>query len=119
MSEAQILNRSTNYYPQSQIDPAIGIRFDTSNTTRTGMNMQHMDNGGHIDVASTDWPLPFNGNGNTTGVMAQSQPPGDDLLQWAFLNDGTIWDMEAGLGEYAYGDPTANANLFNRFDFNL
>jgi hypothetical protein len=28
----------------------------------------------------------------------------DDPLQWAFLNDGTMWDMEAGLGAYAYGN---------------
>lgn len=119
MPETPMLDQNTEYYQQSQIDPASSIRFDASNATNTGLNMQHMDNSGHIYVASTEWPLPTNGSGNTTGVMPQNQPPEDDILQWAFLNDGTIWDIEAGLGEYAYGDLTVNTNLFNRFDFNL
>ncbi|KAI1761671.1 fungal-specific transcription factor domain-containing protein [Hypoxylon sp. FL1150] len=39
--------------------------------------------------------------------------PDDNVLHWAFLNDNTLWNMEAGLGEYAYGDPNFNMSFFN------
>ncbi|KAH8645932.1 fungal-specific transcription factor domain-containing protein [Tricladium varicosporioides] len=41
----------------------------------------------------------------------------DDILPWAFLNEDTLWNMEAGLGDYAYGNPNSHMNLFDGFDF--
>jgi len=36
----------------------------------------------------------------------------DDALHWAFVNDNTLWNMEVGLGEYAYGERNPNMNIF-------
>jgi hypothetical protein len=43
----------------------------------------------------------------------------DDVLHWAFLNDNTLWNMEAGLGEYAYGDQNPNLSIFDGLGLNL
>lgn len=40
--------------------------------------------------------------------------PMEDPLQWTFLNNDVFWNMEAGLGEYAYGD--TNASISRAFD---
>lgn len=42
---------------------------------------------------------------NTSSFPAnETSPNQSDLLQWAFLHDDDMWDMEAGLGTYAYGN---------------
>ncbi|EFX06459.1 hypothetical protein CMQ_6780 [Grosmannia clavigera kw1407] len=43
-------------------------------------------------------------------------PVRNDLLQWAFLSDDTMWNV---VGEYVYGDPNETLELFNGFDFGL
>ncbi|KAH6689063.1 hypothetical protein F5X68DRAFT_268272 [Plectosphaerella plurivora] len=35
----------------------------------------------------------------------------NDPLQWAFMNDESIWNMDIMLGEYVYGDPTSSGLL--------
>lgn len=34
----------------------------------------------------------------------------------SFLNDDLLWNMELGIGEYAYGDPTVGSAYFPAFD---
>lgn len=53
-----------------------------------------------------------NGSGyDLRGGLQFPGVPGDDLLQWAFMNDETIWNMDTMLGEYVYGDPTNSGFL--------
>jgi hypothetical protein len=48
---------------------------------------------------------------------ASSMP--DEMLSWAFLQDDTIWNMEAGLGRYVYGEPSIDPDMLNGFHFNF
>ena len=50
------------------------------------------------------------------GNTQDSTMPGEDLLQWAFMNDESIWNMDMMLGEYVYGDPT-NSGILDGVDF--
>jgi hypothetical protein len=43
----------------------------------------------------------------------------DETLTWAFLQNDTIWNMEAGLGRYVYGEPIMDIDMLNGFQFNL
>jgi hypothetical protein len=40
-------------------------------------------------------------------------------LSWNLFNDDTLWNMEAGLNEYAYGDPPATLYSDDPFDLNM
>lgn len=40
-------------------------------------------------------------------------PDADAVLPWAFLSDSTLWTVEAGLGQYVYGDPSFNVPFFH------
>jgi hypothetical protein len=79
-------------------------------TTQSSTSFPHPDSMSmyHLHSASA-----LNSHHNS---MLGMQVHGDDILQWTFLNDDTVWDLEAGLGEYAYGDPMATANIFSGFD---
>ncbi|KAL2851202.1 fungal-specific transcription factor domain-containing protein [Aspergillus pseudodeflectus] len=58
-----------------------------------------------------DWPLPtpnsLTGGGGTdlTTVDSQGNIPEEAFSFGALFWDDTMWSMEAGLGEYAYGNP--------------
>ena len=41
------------------------------------------------------------------------------LLPWDLLNDDSLWNMEAGLNEYAYGDPPATLYASDSFDLSM
>lgn len=40
----------------------------------------------------------------------------NDTTDSLFFNDDLFWSMEAGMGEYAYGDPSLSFSLFPEFD---
>jgi hypothetical protein len=40
----------------------------------------------------------------------------DSFLPWELFNDDSLWSMEAGLNEYAYGDPPATLYTNDQFD---
>ncbi|KAJ5204375.1 uncharacterized protein N7498_005254 [Penicillium cinerascens] len=42
--------------------------------------------------------------------------PEGSVLSWGIFGDDALWNMEAGLNEYAYGDPPANLYLEDHFD---
>ena len=53
-------------------------------------------------------------------VVTQDTPVSDNsLLPWDLLNNDSLWDMEAGLNEYAYGDPPATLYLNDPFDLSV
>ncbi|TID00035.1 Protein STB5 [Colletotrichum higginsianum] len=59
----------------------------------------------------------FTGRSNFGSLGITGNPsPSSDLLDWAFLNDETLWNMETVLGEYVYGDPSRHAG-FDGFEF--
>lgn len=67
-----------------------------------------------------EW-LPTHAGQNTHIDMG---PYGDfslnnDFLHSDFLNGDAMWNMEAGLGEYAYGDPSMYLQNFNGTNFNI
>lgn len=71
----------------------------------------------HADISNDgydhgQWSFPQDGD-IFSGLPNQNAAQNDDVLNWAFFNDHRFWDIEAGLGEYAYGDPDANLNMFN------
>lgn len=45
--------------------------------------------------------------------MPNNNETSDDVLHWAFFDNDTLWDMEADLGEYAYGNPALNPAFFD------
>lgn len=49
-------------------------------------------------------------------AAAAAAPVRNDLLQWAFLSDDTMWNV---VGEYVYGDPNETPEFFSGFDFGL
>ncbi|KAL8290680.1 hypothetical protein RB597_008765 [Gaeumannomyces tritici] len=49
------------------------------------------------------------------GIQQLPQMPQEDLLQWVFTNDESIWGMDMMLGEYVYGDPS-HGGFLNRVD---
>lgn len=64
------------------------------------------------------------GRGDTTGIypnaVVQDTPVSDNsLLPWDLLNDDSLWNMEAGLNEYAYGDPPATLYVNDPFDLSV
>lgn len=53
-----------------------------------------------------------NANGHDfRGPITDPISADDDLLQWAFLHDESVWNMDLMLGEYAYGDPAHSGPL--------
>ncbi|KAK2008505.1 hypothetical protein LZ32DRAFT_539881 [Colletotrichum eremochloae] len=59
----------------------------------------------------------FNGGANFGSMsVAENLSPNSDLINWAFLNDETLWNMETVLGEYVYGDPSRHFG-FDTFEF--
>ncbi|KAK1998517.1 hypothetical protein LX36DRAFT_680993 [Colletotrichum falcatum] len=59
----------------------------------------------------------FHGGANFGSVdVMENVSPGDDLIDWAFLNDEALWNMETVLGEYVYGDPSRHFG-FDTFEF--
>ena len=40
----------------------------------------------------------------------------DSILSWDIFENNALWDMEAGLNEYAYGDPPLSMYLDDSFD---
>lgn len=113
-----------------------GIPFgDTGSTpqfyhhTRIGQNAEPPGHG-QIPVADGSWQStslgdfsgagPMFNSGVATGSMdgnlfrggAEGHATGDDdLLQWAFLHDESVWNMDLMLGEYVYGDPVHSGPL--------
>lgn len=49
------------------------------------------------------------------GIQRLPQLPQEELLEWVFTNDESIWGMDLILGKYVYGDPS-HGGLFNRVD---
>ncbi|KAK2040108.1 hypothetical protein LZ31DRAFT_558151 [Colletotrichum somersetense] len=59
----------------------------------------------------------FNSGANLGSMdVAENVSPGDNLIDWAFLNDEALWNMETVLGEYVYGDPSRHFG-FDTFEF--
>ncbi|KAL8386788.1 hypothetical protein RB595_010389 [Gaeumannomyces hyphopodioides] len=52
------------------------------------------------------------------GIQQLPQMPQEDLLQWVFTNDESIWGMDMMLGEYVYGDPS-HGSFLNRVDLSM
>jgi hypothetical protein len=66
----------------------------------------------------------FLGRDDTAGLHANAAihdtPLSDNsLLPWDLLNDDSLWNMEAGLNEYAYGDPPATLYANDPFDLSM
>lgn len=53
-------------------------------------------------------------------VAIHDTPLSDNsLLPWDLLNDDSLWNMEAGLNEYAYGDPPATLYANDSLDLSM
>ncbi|KAJ5812470.1 hypothetical protein N7474_008771 [Penicillium riverlandense] len=50
------------------------------------------------------------------GMQGDASISKDSVLSWDIFEDDALWNMEAGLNEYAYGDPPLNL-LDNSFDW--
>jgi len=66
----------------------------------------------------------FLGRDDTTSLYANvvihDTPISDDsFLPWDLFNDDSLWNMEAGLNEYAYGDPPADLYTNDPFDLSM
>ncbi|KAJ6120676.1 hypothetical protein N7523_004956 [Penicillium sp. IBT 18751x] len=54
--------------------------------------------------------------GRMTGMPGDTNASEGPLLSWDIFEDSALWNMEAGLNEYAYGDPPMNLYLEDSFD---
>ena len=50
------------------------------------------------------------------GLPSDAPLSANSILSWDIFGDDAIWNMEAGLHEYAYGDPPANLYADSFFD---
>lgn len=102
--------------PSVEPTPIMPLRQHRANLYNADMvQTQFMAN--HASISSDgydhgEWTFPQDGD-VFSGLSNQNTAQGDDVLHWAFFNDHRFGDIEAGLGEYAYGDPDANLNMFN------
>ncbi|KLU92988.1 hypothetical protein MAPG_11931 [Magnaporthiopsis poae ATCC 64411] len=82
----------------------------------------------HVPASGPDFPFHQSALGVATpidsraggglgpaGIQQLPQLPQEELLQWVFTNDESIWGMDLMLGEYVYGDPS-HGGIFNRVD---
>ncbi|KAJ5948066.1 hypothetical protein N7466_001081 [Penicillium verhagenii] len=52
-----------------------------------------------------------------TSLLGDTNMSEGSMLSWDIFEDNALWNMEAGLNEYAYGDPPVNLYLGDSFDF--
>ncbi|KAH8889040.1 hypothetical protein GQ53DRAFT_690791, partial [Thozetella sp. PMI_491] len=65
-------------------------------------------------------PIAPPASGSPLPITQTDAPTDNNILQWAFLSDDpTMWSMEAGLGEYVYGETVPNFEAPQGFDFEL
>lgn len=76
----------------------------SQNTVESGMSHTQLLSG-----VFGEWPLPTPNSlpaGTDNPAMGSQPPIPEELLSFGTLFwDDTVWNMEAGLGEYAYGNP--------------
>ncbi|KAJ5280930.1 hypothetical protein N7478_006302 [Penicillium angulare] len=51
-----------------------------------------------------------------TSIQGDTNVSEGSILSWNVFEDNALWDMEAGLNEYAYGDPPINFNLDDPYE---
>ncbi|KAI9367644.1 fungal-specific transcription factor domain-containing protein [Aspergillus egyptiacus] len=89
------------------IDPRSGFAQDNvgTGTAEDALAHAHLLSG---PISLSEWPLPTS-SGIPSGIeaLADDQAPiTADLFSFdSIFWDDTVWNMEAGLGEYAYGNP--------------
>lgn len=78
---------------------------DNNNSNNMPGNSHELDR--QQPVQSTDnWLLSNEPDTRYHDLVPTLEQTGDTSLpSWDIFGDSTFWDMEAGLGEYAYGDP--------------
>lgn len=92
---------------------------DISSVSSNQEHYQSMTYPSHVPLSGS-----FISRDDTTGLYSNSvlhdTPVSDDsLLPWGLFNDDSLWNMEAGLNEYAYGDPPATLYANDPFDMSL
>ncbi|KAJ5331443.1 hypothetical protein N7476_001226 [Penicillium atrosanguineum] len=50
------------------------------------------------------------------GMLGDTNISEGSILSWDIFEDNALWNMEAGLNEYAYGDPPLNLHFDDSFD---
>lgn len=94
----------TAHQPELPLDMQVG-RITPRHNHTSQLGFSH-------DQPQEEWfTLPQDGSEG----LQQDAFLADDPLQWGFLNDDIFWNMEAGLGEYAYGH--ADPSIARAFDF--
>lgn len=66
-----------------------------------------------LDTQLADLPIM---HGTTDSLYNDASISDGSVLSWNIFGDDALWNMEAGLNEYAYGDPPATLYLEDPFD---
>ncbi|OOQ83478.1 Zn(II)2Cys6 transcription factor [Penicillium brasilianum] len=82
-----------------------------------GFNNHHTDQSSGalplLDTALADLPIM---HGTDESLYNDATISDGSVLSWNIFGDDALWNMEAGLNEYAYGDPPATLYLEDPFD---
>lgn len=124
--EHGLLASTPNFYQISA--PSLAVSHDERNTgdissTQIPPFTSSDFTDHHADQTSGDFPLldtqladlPIM-HGTTDSLYNDASISEGSVLSWNIFGDDALWNMEAGLNEYAYGDPPATLYLEDPFD---
>ena len=101
---AAFASQSDVQYDLTQNVPVQGVQ---------GLGSQHMPWQTFNDQAGVNFDM---GHGFS---QALNDFVPDEMLSRAFLQDNAIWNFEAGLGNYVYGEASLDINLLDGFNFHF
>ncbi|KAJ5363954.1 uncharacterized protein N7496_009667 [Penicillium cataractarum] len=99
--------RCDNDIPSTQIPSIRGLGFAHNHT------QQPLGDLPLLDTQLVDLPVLHDTAGSLYNDASISE---GSVLSWNIFGDDALWNMEAGLNEYAYGDPPATLYLEDPFD---
>lgn len=100
--------RNDNTIPGSQIPMNGGMGFTHTHADQTPGGFPLLGNAQLIDLSM----MP----GTVDSLYNEASISEGSVLSWNIFGDDALWNMEAGLNEYAYGDPPASLYLEDPFD---
>ncbi|KAM0332351.1 hypothetical protein ACHAQA_002628 [Verticillium albo-atrum] len=103
------LQKRTTDYPLSTLEAPTFSQDWAATMRETGFGSSLNDFNGHYQMDS-------NHGYDLRRDTQDASMPGEGLLEWAFINDESLWNMDMMLGEYVYGDPST-FGLIDGVDF--